>query len=197
MSVAADIAALKDGLRVQARATRAAIAAPQRQVAALQLAEQFLSLLSPSPGTVVSGYWPLGDEMDPRPLLAALRRAGCLIALPVTGPKRTPLTFRLWDEGTPLVPGRFGTLIPSEASPPAAPDMALLPLLAFDRAGGRLGYGGGYYDRTLGALRQAKPIVAVGLAYAAQEVAAVPTGPFDRRLDGVVTEREVMTFGDG
>lgn len=195
MNDAVNIAAQKDALRTSARAIRAALPAAARADAALRLAETFAAAFSFTPGTMVSGYWPLGDELDPRPLLTALRRTGCLIALPVTGEKRSPLTFRLWKDGATLIPGRFGALIPEDGGAgPVAPDVVLTPLLAFDRGGGRLGYGGGYYDRTIGALREVKPVVAVGLAFAAQETANVPTGPYDRPLDAVATEREVVFF---
>lgn len=194
MSDAASIAAQKDALRASARAVRAALPAAVRADAALRLTDAFAAAFSFAPRTVVSGYWPLGDELDPRPLLSALRRAGCRIALPVTGEKRAPLTFRLWEDGARLIPGRFGALIPEDGAAEVAPDVVLTPLLAFDRGGGRLGYGGGYYDRTIGALREAKPVLALGLAYAAQETAAIPTGPYDRPLDAVATEREVISF---
>lgn len=195
MNDAVNIAAEKDALRSRARAVRAALPAAARVEAALGLAATFAATFTFAPGTVVSGYWPLGDELDPRPLLTALRRAGCLIALPVTGEKRSPLTFRLWKDGARLVPGRFGALIPEDGGAgEVAPDVVLTPLLAFDRAGGRLGYGGGYYDRTIGALREAKPVQALGLAYAAQEMAAIPTGPYDRPLDAVATESDVVFF---
>lgn len=194
MSDAGDIAALKDVLRAHARGVRAAIPASARAAAALRLAGTFAAAFSFPAGTVVAGFWPLRDELDPRPLLAALRQTGSLIALPVTGEKRSALTFRLWAEGARLVHGRFGALIPADGGEEVAPDVVLTPLLAFDRAGGRLGYGGGYYDRTIGALREAKPVFAVGLAFAAQETASVPTGPYDRPLDAVVTEREVLSF---
>lgn len=195
MSDAVSIAAQKDALRARARAVRAALPAAARADAASRLADVFTTAFSFTPGTMVSGYWPLGDELDPRPLLAALRRAGCLIALPVTGEKRSPLTFRLWNEGARLVPGRFGALTPEDdGAGDVAPDVVLTPLLAFDRGGGRLGYGGGYYDRTIGALRETKPVLALGLAYAAQETPAIPVGPYDRPLDAVATEREVVLF---
>jgi 5-formyltetrahydrofolate cyclo-ligase len=189
-SVAASpVAALKDALRTRARARRAALDPALRAAAAEKLPHIFLAAHSPPPGAVVSGYWPLGDELDPRPLLTVLRGLGCRIALPVTGERRTPLTFRLWDPARRLVSGRFGTMIPDEIQPETTPDVLLLPLLAFDRQGGRLGYGGGYYDRTLTQLRKnGGSILAVGLAYAAQETENVPIGPFDRHLDGICTE---------
>ncbi len=145
----------------------------------------------PPPGTVVAGFWPIGTEIDILPLLTALSSAGHPIALPVTPPRGNPLTFRLWRPGDTLVAERFGTRRPPDSAPTAAPGWLLVPLLAFDAAGNRLGYGGGYYDRTLAQLPDA---IAVGCAYEAQRVDAVPTGPYDARLDAVATERRVIRF---
>jgi len=140
-------------------------------------------------GLVVSGFWPIEDEIDLRPALAAAASAGCEVVLPVTPRRGNPLRFRRMGEPAGLVPGPFGTRQPPESEPERTPDLMLVPLLAFDRAGGRLGYGGGFYDRTLVLLRGGQPGVrAVGCAYAAQEVEAVPMEPFDQRLDAVVTE---------
>lgn len=191
-----ELTAAKAQARAHAVAVRRLAHADYGRLAAEKLAIH-LECIPFSVGTVVAGYWPMGDEIDLLPLLEALGGRGCTLALPVVSARGQPLTFRAWSMGEALEPGPHGTRHPVAAAPMAIPRVLLMPLLAFDVAGYRLGYGGGYYDRTLGALRQAKPIVAVGLAYAAQEVAAVPTGPFDRRLDYVVTEREVMTFGDG
>ncbi len=136
-------------------------------------------------GRCIAGYWPIRGEIDPRPLLLALGRP---IALPVTGGRGTVLGFRLWRPGEPLAPGPFGLSEPT--GPPAAPDLLLVPLLAYDACGNRLGYGGGYYDRTIAATG----VPAIGAAYAAQEVAAVPVGPDDRPLAGVVTEAGLRFF---
>ncbi len=136
-------------------------------------------------GQCIAGYWPVRGEIDPRPLLLALGRP---IALPVTGPRGTALTFRLWRPGDRLAPGPFGLSEPT--GPPAEPDVLLVPLLAFDACGNRLGYGGGYYDRTIAATGA----LAIGAAYADQEVAAVPVGPEDRPLAGVVTEAGLGYF---
>ncbi len=141
-------------------------------------------------GVVVAGYWPLRQEIDVLPLLTRLRGRGCRIALPVVPGPRRPLTFRTWRAGTKLETGPFGTRHPGGGAATVVPDLVLVPLLAFDRTGFRLGYGGGYYDRTLALLRKKRSrIVAFGVAYAGQEVAAVPRDRFDQPLDGILTER--------
>ena len=143
----------------------------------------------PPAGAVVSGFWPLEGELDIRPLLHALFERGHVIVLPVTPKRGQPLTFRVWRPGDVMERERFGTFRPT--GPEAVPDFLLVPLLAFDRMGGRLGYGAGYYDRTLAHL---PPTFALGCAFAAQEVPSVPMGPFDARLDAVATERGVTRF---
>ncbi len=145
-------------------------------------------------GTVVSGYWPLADELDLRPLLQALHAKGCKVVLPAMTGKDRPLVFRDWTPGDALVPAGFGTLEPAASSPARAPDVLLVPLLAFDREGYRLGYGGGFYDRSLAELRAAKRVTAVGTAFAGQEVPAVPRDHNDQPLDWIVTERESIEF---
>lgn len=143
-------------------------------------------------GAVVAGYWPLGDEIDPRPLMAALAGLGCRLALPVVVARAAPLEFRAWAAGDALEAGPHGTAHPPEAAPRLHPDVLLVPLLGFDRGGWRLGYGGGYYDRTLESLRENAQVKAIGLAFAAQEMAAVPRDGHDQPLDVIVTERELI-----
>jgi 5-formyltetrahydrofolate cyclo-ligase len=141
---------------------------------------------------VVSGFWPMGDEIDIRPLLGELSRQDIACALPVVIGKNLPLDFRRWHPGDDLVSGPFGTSEPSADAPEIIPTLLLAPLLAFDQAGGRLGYGGGYYDRTLAGLRRDGSVQAVGVAYDAQEFDAVPMGDADQRLDWVVTESRII-----
>lgn len=143
-------------------------------------------------GVVVAGYWPLGDEIDPRPLMAALAGVGCRLALPVVVGRAAPLQFRAWAEGDVLEAGPHGTAHPPQTAPRLRPDVLLVPLLGFDRGGWRLGYGGGYYDRTLESLRENAQVRAIGLAFAAQEMAAVPRDGHDQPLDAIATERELI-----
>jgi len=141
---------------------------------------------------VVSGYCPIRTEIDPLPLMMALREAGHRLCVPViVGPGRA-LRFREWSPGCAMEEGAFGASIPVGGDW-LAPACLLAPLLAFDRRGFRLGYGGGFYDRSLEELRAARPTIAVGLAFSAQMVAEVPVGPTDQRLDAVVTEAGVLT----
>lgn len=134
-------------------------------------------------GAIIGGFWPLPGEIDIRPVLQALHDSGHRLGLPVTPPRGQALRFHLWQPGAPLHPGRFGTLVPD--SPMVTPTLLLVPLLAFDRTGRRLGYGGGYYDRTIAALPGAATI---GCAFARQEVPAVPYGPTDLPLGAIATE---------
>ncbi len=145
----------------------------------------------PPAGATVAGFWPIGQEIDVRPLLSALQARGHPIVLPVTPRRGNPLSFRLWQPGAPLVPERFGTVRPTGLE--REPDFLLVPLLAFDRHGYRLGYGAGYYDRTLAALPGR---FTLGCAYAVQQVDAVPIGPYDVPLAAVATERGVIRCKD-
>jgi 5-formyltetrahydrofolate cyclo-ligase len=143
--------------------------------------------MPPAPGAIVAGFLPIRDEIDILPALHALSERGHPIVLPETPRRGLPLLFRLWRAGDTLVEGRFGTSHPVGAE--AVPDVLLVPLLAFDRRGHRLGYGAGYYDRTLAKLPAA---LAIGCAYAAQELDEVPAGPYDAPLHAVATERGVI-----
>lgn len=142
--------------------------------------------------SVVAGYWPIKSEMDVRPALVLLQRVGCLTALPEVVDKARPLRFRAWVPDDPLEEGAHGTAHPLVDAPLMRPDVVLVPLLAFDRAGHRLGWGGGYYDRTLEILRKSGDLVAVGCAYSAQEVDAVAAEPHDQLLDWIITEQEAI-----
>ncbi len=138
---------------------------------------------------VVAGYVAMGSELDPAPLLARLAAAGARIVLPVVTSPGAPLIFRDAVAPAGLVPDAVGALAPPISAPQAVPRVVITPLLAFDARGGRLGQGGGHYDRTLAALRARGPVTAVGLAYADQQVERVPAGPLDQRMDAILTER--------
>jgi len=143
-------------------------------------------------GKIVSGFMPMKSEINPLPLMKKLADAGAQLALPVTGRRGQPLAMRAWSWGEPLASGVWGIREPKPEARQVDPDVLLVPLLAFDRAGYRLGYGGGYYDLTLAQVRSRKAVIAVGLAYAVQEIARVPTTPRDAVVDLVLTEREVI-----
>ena len=152
------------------------------------LAGHVLRDAPPAPGAIVAGFWPMGTEIDIRPLLQALAARGHPLCLPVTPKRGQPLRFRRWAWGSPLANGPFGTKQPADGEE-VAPDFLLVPLLAFDRTGHRLGYGAGYYDRTLATLPNA---IALGVAYALQEMPSVPAGPDDVPLARIATERGVI-----
>lgn len=143
-------------------------------------------------GKIVSGFLPIGSEIDTRPILAVLRDMGLIICLPCVEAEDAPLTFRKWHPDDILVKEKFGTLAPESSSEEVDPDIILSPMLAFDRSGFRLGYGGGFYDRSLEKLRKFKSVAAIGVAYSAQEVEAVPHDNLDQPLDMIVTEKEVI-----
>lgn len=190
-----DLRAAKSALRRPMRERRAAMAAAAPE-AASRVAALVAAAFAPASGAVVAGYWPMRDELDPRPTLAALAGRGCRVALPVVAGEGQPLVFRAWEIDEKLEPGLYGTVQPGADADMVEPQLLLIPMLAFDRTGRRLGYGGGFYDRTLAALRGRFAVQAIGIAYADQEVEAVPAGPEDARLDGVVTERAYLDFAE-
>jgi 5-formyltetrahydrofolate cyclo-ligase len=181
----------KTALRREATARRDALSADSRQVAVAAIAAQKFRL-PVAPGTIVSGFMPMKTEINPLPLMRKLAEAGAQLALPVVEGRGKPLTMRAWQWGEELGSGIWGIREPKPDAALVDPDILLVPLLAFDRAGYRLGDGGGYYDLTIAGLRARKTITAVGIAFATQEVARVPTTPHDARLDLVLTEREVI-----
>ena len=182
---------LKANLRKTALARRDAMPAAERQAAAEAIAARAFPLPI-APGVIVSGFSPLKSEINPLPLLRKLAELGARLALPVVAGRGKPLIMRAYAFGQPLNAGVWGIREPKEDAPQVEPDIVIVPLAAFDRRGNRIGYGAGYYDMTINRLRQRKPVVAVGIAYAAQEVAEVPVTPRDARLDLVLTERDVI-----
>ena len=184
-------------LKAQLRrdATEAREAAYRRNPkAGTDLRAHFDQAIAVQPGAAVSGYWPLEGELDIRPVLQHLHDLGHTIGLPVVIEKNLPLVFRRWLPGTDLVKGQFNVHTPPPEAPEVIPQVLLVPLLAFDPDGYRLGYGGGFYDRTLEKLRREAHALAVGVAYAAQEMPFVPRGPYDQPLDWIVTERAAFGF---
>ena len=194
-SETSSLAERKRVLRSAAKRCRAEAAADDPEAAGYALCERVLGALTFSEGCVVSAYWPIGSEIDPRPLMRHLHEHGHPIALPAVVGKGRPLVFRAWRPGDTLQPAGFGTREPVDDTPELEPRALIVPLLAFDRAGYRLGYGGGFYDRTLSLLRRGGGILAIGTAYAVQEVAEVPHGSDDRPLDWIVTEAEAVEIG--
>lgn len=176
-------------------ARRDAIPPEERARAAETIARRGLPV-PVAPGLVVSGFMPIRSEINPLPLMRDLAQAGAMLALPVVAGRGRPLVMRAWPFGAPLQRGQWGIRQPGDDAPEARPDVLLVPLACFDRRGYRVGYGAGYYDMTLAALRAVKAVAAVGLAFAAQEVEAVPDFPYDQRLDFVLTERETIVCPD-
>src|SRR5262245_946212 len=185
---------LKSELREAALARRETLPAQARQSAAETIAARPLPVPVP-PGAVVAGFSAIRSEINPVPLLRHFADAGAGLALPAIMGRGRPLAFRAWRFGEELARGQWGIREPKPEAPEVRPDIVIVPLAAFDRRGYRLGYGAGYYDLTLNALRAEKPIVAIGLAFAAQEIAEVPALSHDARLDLVLTEHEVIDCG--
>jgi 5-formyltetrahydrofolate cyclo-ligase len=181
--------AAKGKLRPIMRAKRQTAAAAG---AAAALAQHVLASGLIAPGKIVSGYAAVGHELDLQPLLQALTKGGWRTCLPVVaGPKGTPLSFRLWQPGEVLEPAGFGLLVPAADAGIVEPDVLLLPCLAVDASGARLGQGGGYYDATLRILRARRAVLAVACAYAVQRIARVPFEPGDERVDWIATEQGI------
>jgi 5-formyltetrahydrofolate cyclo-ligase len=181
----------KARMRREALERRDALAPDERAAAAESLAAQPFPV-DLVPGIVVSGYAAIRSELNPLPLLRRLAQAGARLALPTIVGRGHALRFRAWEFGEPVVRGQWGIREPRPDAPEVFPDVVIAPLAAFDRQGNRIGYGAGYYDRTIDALRAMKSIVAIGVGYANQEVSAVPVLPHDVRLDLVLTEAGVI-----
>jgi 5-formyltetrahydrofolate cyclo-ligase len=179
----------KSDLRRDARVRRAELARACPDFA--QRIAAFADRLDIAAHAIVAGYWPVRDEADPRGLMKAL---GTPLALPRIDAKHKALSFREWREPDALVDNHHGIPEPRADAKIVTPDVVLVPLLAFDAHGHRLGYGGGYFDRTLEALRANRKVLAVGIAYAGQEVAALPAEPHDHALDMIVTETGIRRF---
>lgn len=183
----------KNELRRLALAKRDALPAPARAAAADAIAGRVFPILIPA-GAVVSGYSPMKSELNPVPLMRKLSDAGAQLALPVVQGRGKPLIMRAWTFGAPLSPGVWGIREPTADAPEVFPDIMLVPLAAFDRQGQRIGYGAAYYDMTIARIRAMKTVLAIGLAFAAQEVDKIPAESHDAPLDLVLTEREIIDF---
>lgn len=183
----------KAKLRTELRARRRSLAANQPNPGPL-IADMALAQGIIPENAITALYWAINDEVDLHPLLERLVKEGRPVALPCTPDHQAPLTFRRWTPETAMTPGPMHMTEPSSGAPVLQPNVLLLPLLAFDSAGRRLGYGGGFYDRTLGALRSTGTVKAFGVAFAGQQVSRVPTDALDQPLDGVMTERGVILF---
>ncbi|MGI9484174.1 MAG: 5-formyltetrahydrofolate cyclo-ligase [Hyphomicrobiales bacterium] len=186
-----DFAAEKAAARKVASKARSLAHAQLKETAGLDLARHGATFLANRTPGIVSGFFPYQSEIDSRPLLGALADAGWTTALPVVVKEGTPLEFRTWRPGEPTVPGAWDIPVPEESVETVEPDVMFVPLLAFDDAGYRLGYGGGFYDRTIARLRGWKGVTAIGVAYSGQWCKAVPHDAHDEPLDVMMTEEGV------
>jgi 5-formyltetrahydrofolate cyclo-ligase len=191
MSDATETQSPKALLRAEVLARRDAMPAEARAAAAEAISARGLPL-AVRPGAIVSGFMPLKSEINPLPLMRKLAEAGAKLALPAIAGRGQPLIMRAYAFGDEFARGQWGIREPKPEAAEVAPDILLVPLAAFDRAGHRIGYGAGYYDMTINALRAKKPVTAIGIAFAAQEIPRVPATEHDERLDLVLTEREVI-----
>jgi 5-formyltetrahydrofolate cyclo-ligase len=194
LAEAKSVAAKKQALREAALLARDRLPPDDRVRAARKVAA------SPFPvavrGAIVSGFSPINTEFNPIPLMRKLAEAGARLALPQVAGRGNPLCMREWAFGDPLVSGVWGIREPASEAPEVAPDILLVPFLAFDRAGYRLGYGAGYYDLTLAALRARRKVIAIGVGFAAGEVERLPVEAHDQKLDFILTEAG-LAFGGG
>ena len=181
---------MKAAARKAAMAARKAAHAAGQGDAAIRLAQVLAEVLSGRGGQVLAGYMPMRTEIDPLPAMAAHAGPVCVPVIEAPG---MPLRFRRWSPDAAMLEGAFGALVPAGGDW-LEPDVLIVPLLAFDARLYRLGYGGGFYDRTLEDLRARRPVFAVGFAFAAQQVAEVPLEPTDQPLDAIVTENGVLTL---
>lgn len=197
MSSAAHIEAEKASLRLTARQRREQALRTDGSALARRIAAHGIDFLRPSPQAVVSGYMSLPDEISTGPIMGWLDAEGYRLAMPVMQGRDKPLLFRAWSPGDDMEPKTWGIAEPTEDKPVLVPDILLVPLLAFDAQGWRVGYGGGYFDRTLRALRATRRIAAVGLGLDELEVDAVPHLDYDERLDWVLTPSGPRRLGIG
>jgi 5-formyltetrahydrofolate cyclo-ligase len=179
-------------LRAQALTRRGLVTAGEAKAFAKRLAEIGAGLAAEHRAEIVSGFWPIKDEPSTLLLLEALSKRGIVTALPETPARGLPLIFRAWQPGEPLVEAKMKIMEPPPEAKEVLPDLLFVPLAAFDRKGHRLGYGAGFYDRSLAKLRAIKPILAIGVAFEVQELLDLPQEPHDEPLDYVLTERSLI-----
>lgn len=189
----AAITQAKAELRSQILERRKSLGRVELQASEL-ISQRVLGRFGAGTDPTVAGYVAIADEVDPAPALQALAKNGIALALPIAEKAQEAMTFKAWRIGDPLVSGSYGTQVPGDAAQIVEPDVLLVPVVAFDAAGYRLGFGGGFYDRTIAALREDRNTAAYGIAYDGQEVAEVPRGPFDVRLDGLFTPTRSLEF---
>jgi len=194
MSSAEKISSAKLQLRKSAKAVRKQAAATYGATATQSLAQLGIAFAGVSSPAIVSGYQPIGDEADISKLMTGLDQQGYQIALPVIVGKGQPLEFRTWSPGDTLDEVQWGIQEPGDDAEIVVPDVLLCPLLAFDEAGYRLGYGGGFYDRSLAQIRAQKPVVTIGIAFDEQKVDVVPRDAYDQRLDWILTPSGAHKF---
>lgn len=185
MSLSPELQSWRTAQRKALLAQRMAIGAAQRARWNADITAQLLAVLRPSPGTVIAGYWPFKGEFDPRFAMRAWRMAGARTALPVVVQKGQPLQFRDWWPGMPTSPGVYDLPVPVDGAV-VTPQWALIPPIGFDAMGYRLGYGGGYYDRTLAAL--APQLLKIGVAFALSRIDSIAPQPHDIAMDFIVTQ---------
>ena len=189
------LAEIKRLARSKATLTRIDVHEIAKNGAGAALAARGLPVAKDALKNIISAFHSFDTEISTFELFDTLVADGWITALPVVIAKNTPLVFRQWAPGDALVLGRWDIQVPPEDAPEVLPDVLLVPLLAFDRKGFRLGYGGGFYDRTLEKLRALKKVTAIGIAYAGQEMDTVPRDAFDQRLDWIMTEKETFKCG--
>lgn len=189
------VAALKKDMRRDAKLARGRAFAEHGAGASETIAHHGIGFAGTPPPAIVSGFLAIGDEIDPTPLMRRLLGEGYRLCLPVMEGKGKPLVFRAWSPGEPLAETMWGIREPLPEAPVLDPDVVLGPLLAFDTRGYRLGYGGGFYDRTLARLRALKPIASIGIAFDEQKVDAVPHVDYDERLDWILTPSGPLKCG--
>ncbi len=184
-----DVVSAKADLRREALARRKLVKEDEARAFAHRLAAVGAAFAAEKAARIVSAYWSIDDEASTFLLLDELAARDISTALPVMQGRGAPLCFRLWKKGAPLGEAKWGIKEPL-AGHEVFPDLLFVPLLSFDRAGHRLGYGAGFYDRTLARLRAMQAVTAVGVGYAVQELPAIPCENYDQKLDFILTERE-------